>query len=85
MPVQARLVVCSLLSAGLPSEEAQHPARDHLCHVTQAVPAAVSNLTMACRNRELVGRVSGSIGGMFMHSLRSRAKACGIAIEKQSP
>ena len=83
MPVQARLVVCSLLSAGLPSEEAQHPARDHLCHVTQAVPAAVSNLTMACRNRELV--VSESIGGVFMHSLRSRAKACGIAIEKQSP
>ena len=83
MPVQARLVVCSLLSAGLPSEEAQHPARDYLCHVTQAVPAAVSNLTMACRNRELV--VSESIGGVFMHSLRSRAKACGIAIEKQSP
>ena len=83
MPVQARLVVCSLLSAGLPSEEAQHPARDYLCHVTQAVPAAVSNLTMACRNRELV--VSESIGGVFMHSPRSRAKACGIAIEKQSP
>ena len=84
MPVQARLVVCSLLSAGLPSEEAQHPARDYLCHVTQAVPAAVSNLTMACRNRELV--VSESIGGVFMHSLRSRAKACGgIAIENQSP
>ena len=83
MPVQARLVVCSLLSAGLPSEEAQHPARDYLCHVTQAVPAAVSNLTMACRNRELV--VSESIGGVFMHSLRSRAKACVIAIEKQTP